>query len=614
MSLAGASSRRPGGVGRNWQTEGEGSDQRPPRDLELYARLLKLARPYWLHLVALFALSLLAAPLALLSPLPVKIVVDSVLGDHPLPGFLAVLIPSALVGSSSGHLLVAVSLLVLAALVSQLVDLGTSLLRTHVGQDLVLAFRAQLFDHAQRLSMAYHDRKGPSELLYRIQQDAPSIQYIAIDGIIPFVRALITVSATLYVTLRIDFQLAIVALVVAPVLTVIARLYRRRLRRVAHEVRSLQSAAQAVLHEALGAVRVVKAFGQESRESDRFAERADASMRAQLRLTRAEGGLGLFATMTTTLGTALVLFIGARHVQSGVLTLGSLLLVMSYLSQLYSPMRTIGSKVANIQKHLASAERAFALLDESNEVEERPNAISIGRAQGALSFRDVSFGYGPERGVLNGVSFDVAPGTRVGIAGATGAGKTTLVSLLTRFFDPSAGAIFLDGKDLRDYRLVDLRDQFALVLQDTILFSSSIAENIAYARSGATRDEVIEAAKAANAHEFVMNLPEGYDSVVGIRGLTLSGGERQRISLARAFLKDAPILVLDEPTSSVDTKTEASIMKAMSRLMSGRTSFMIAHRLSTLADCDLRLEIEGGRLTRVTTAVEARAGSHGRSV
>jgi ATP-binding cassette, subfamily B, bacterial len=259
-------------------------------------------------------------------------------------------------------------------------------------------------------------------------------------------------------------------------------------------------------------------------------------------------------------------------------------------------MRAIGSKVATMQKHLTSAERAFSLLDESPDVHERPNAIPIGRATGAITFRNVAFDYGPERGVLRDISFDVPPGTRVGISGATGAGKTTLVSLLTRFYDPTAGAILLDGVDLRDYRLADLRNQFALVLQDPILFSSSIAENIAYARSGATRDEVIGAAKAANAHEFIMSLSDGYDSVVGVRGLTLSGGERQRISLARAFLKDAPILVLDEPTSSVDMKTEESIIDAMMHLMEGRTSFMIAHRLSTLAHSDVRIEIEGGRV------------------
>ncbi len=576
-------------------------------DLSLYGRLLRLARPYWAHLTGLFGLGLLVSPLALLAPVPLKIVVDSVIGSHPLPSFLSALGATTLASSSSGRLVIAVVLLGAVTLVAQIIEFGTSLLRMHVGQEIVLAFRSRLFAHAQRLSMAYHDRQGPAELLYRIQWDAPSIQYIAIDGIIPFVKALVIVVTMIYVTLLIDFQLALVALVVSPLLGLITLAYKAPLREVSREVRSLQSAAQSVLHEALGAVRVVKAFGKETHEAERFAVSADASLRAQMRLTRAEGSLGVLVNLTTALGTGLVLYIGALHVQSGQLTLGSLLLVMSYLTQLYAPMRTIGGKMAGMQKHLASAERAFGLLDESKDVQQLPNAVPIGRATGAIAFRNVAFSYGSERKVLTNISFEIPAGARVGIAGATGAGKTTLVSLLTRFYDPTEGSIVLDGADLRTYRLDDLRNQFALVLQDTILFSSSIAENIAYARTGATREEVVEAAKAASAHEFIIQMPEGYDSVVGVRGLTLSGGERQRISLARAFLKDAPILVLDEPTSSVDIGTEGSILEAMERLMKGRTSFMIAHRLSTLSHCDIRLEIENGRLVPETMPTGAPA-------
>jgi len=270
--------------------------------------------------------------------------------------------------------------------------------------------------------------------------------------------------------------------------------------------------------------------------------------------------------------------------------------VMGYLLQLYRPLQSISKKVGQLQRSLARAERTFALLDQAPEITEKPNAMPLSRARGALSFQNVSFAYeGENSPVLQNVSLGVLPGTRVGIAGATGAGKTTLVSLLTRFYDPTSGRITLDGLDLRDYRIADLRSQFAIVLQEPVLFSTSIAENIAYARPDATSEESVAAARAANAHEFITGLPEGYDTQVGERGMRLSGGERQRISLARAFLKDAPILILDEPTSSVDTKTEAVIMEAMTRLMHERTTFMIAHRLSTLANCDARLQIEGGR-------------------
>jgi ATP-binding cassette subfamily B protein len=269
---------------------------------------------------------------------------------------------------------------------------------------------------------------------------------------------------------------------------------------------------------------------------------------------------------------------------------------MGLLSQIYSPLKTLNRKMASMQTNLAGAERAFALLDETADVLERPNARPLAIATGAMAFRNVSFAYDQERPVLRDVSIHIAPGTCLGITGATGAGKTTLLNLLLRFFDPTAGAILLDGVDLRDYRLADLRNQFAIVLQEPVLFSTSIAENIAYARPDAIEQEIVAAAKAANVHDFITRLPEGYETLVGERGMRLSGGERQRISLARAFLKDAPILILDEPTSSVDIKTESGIVDAMERLMRGRTSFIITHRPSTLQHCDWILQIENGRV------------------
>jgi ATP-binding cassette subfamily B protein len=319
-------------------------------------------------------------------------------------------------------------------------------------------------------------------------------------------------------------------------------------------------------------------------------------MWARIRYTVGEGVFGLLVGLTTAVGTAAVVFLGMRHVQAGILTLGELLLVLGYLSQLYAPLKTISKKAGDVQASLASAERAFSLLDEAPDVVERPGAQPLGRARGAVTFQGMSFAYGQDRPVLRDISFEIGAGTRLGIVGTTGAGKTTLVSLLTRFYDPTAGRILLDGVDLREYKLADLRNQFAIVLQEPVLFSTSIAENIAYGRPDACHEEIVAAAKAANAHEFIMNLPQGYQTLVGERGMRLSGGERQRISLARAFLKDAPILILDEPTSSVDVKTEAAIMEAMERLMQGRTTVMIAHRLSTLATCDAQLEIEHGRL------------------
>jgi len=280
-----------------------------------------------------------------------------------------------------------------------------------------------------------------------------------------------------------------------------------------------------------------------------------------------------------------------------------LLMVMTYLLQLYLPLQTISKKAGDVQASLVSAERVFALLDEAPDVIEHPSPRPLVRAKGAVAFRNVGFAYVQDQPVLRAISVDIPAGARVGIAGTTGAGKTTLVSLLTRFYDPTVGSILLDGIELRDYRVADLRNQFAIVLQEPLLFSTSIGENIAYARPGASSGDIVQAARAANIHEFIAGLPRGYDTQVGERGMRLSGGERQRISLARAFLKDAPILILDEPTSSVDVKTEASIVDAMRRLMKGRTSFLIAHRLGMLESCDLLMVIERGRLVTVTSDV-----------
>ena len=578
-------------------------------DFTLYRRLLRQARPYWPYIGGIFLIGLFSTLLTLLIPLPLKIAVDSIIGSHPIPGFLNALLPIAATRSDTILLIFAAGLSVAIALLGQLQELGGGLLRTFAGERMVLDFRAQLLRHAQRLSLSYHDTKGTSDSTYRIQYDAPSIQYIAIDGFIPFVTAGCTLVGMIYVTERIDWHLALVALAVSPILFLITAAYRQRLRSQSREVKKIESSALSVLQEVLAAARVVKAFGQEDREGKRFVRRSSEGMRARIRLSLIEGAFGILVTLITGIGMAAVLFIGVRHVQSGILTLGELLIVITYVSQLYQPLKTISRRAVSLQSSLASAERAFSLLDEAPDVAERPNARRLARASGAIVFRKVSFAYGKDRPVLHNISFEISPATRVGIVGATGTGKTTLMSLLTRFYDPTAGEILLDGVDLCDYKLADLRNQFSIVLQEPVLFSTSIAENIAYARPGAGAEEIVAAAKASNAHEFIIHLPEGYATQVGERGMRLSGGERQRIALARAFLKDAPLLILDEPTSSVDMGTETAIMEAMNRLMHGRTTFMIAHRLSTLKDCDLLLVIEHGRLVEVRSDVSAAIGS-----
>ena len=554
-------------------------------------------RSYWLRILVLLGLSMLATPLTLLTPVPLKVVVDSVLGSQPLSPVLGAILPT----SSDTALLVGASLLfVVIALLTQLQDLAAAVLRVHTGERLLLDFRTKLFRHLQRLSVSYHDLRGTTDSTYRIQYDAMSAQQIATDTIPSFVTAVFTLVSMLYVTAAIDWQLALVALGICPVLLVVSWHYRRRLRDQSRHVKRLESGAMSVVQEALGAARVVQAFGREEFEEQRFVHRFQDGMRARVRYVVASSGYAMVVGLTTAVGSAAVLYIGARHVQSGVITLGELMLVMSYLLQLYAPLKTMSKRAGSLQNYLASAERAFALLDEEPDVKEQPAAVPLRRARGDVEFEDVCFAYDGERPVLQSVSLHVRPGVRLGVAGATGAGKTTLVSLLNRFYDPTTGCIRLDGADLRAYRVADLRAQFAIVLQDPLLFSTSIGENIAYARPDATFEEIWAAAAAAGAHDFIEALPDGYDTPVGERGVRLSGGERQRISIARAFLKDAPVLILDEPTSSVDVHTEEAIMGAMYRLMEGRTTFMIAHRLSTLGTCDQRIEVDGGRIAHMT--------------
>src|SRR6266581_570316 len=461
-------------------------------DLALYRRLLRQARPYWLHLAVLFCIGLLASPVALLNPVPLKIVVDSVLGTRPLSPALQALLPAAIAGSRGALLAAAVGLLLAVAALAQLQALANKFMQAYVGERLVLSFRTQLVQQAQRLSLSYHDSKGAADSLYRIQQDAAVIDKIMVEGIIPFISAAITLGTMIVVTARLDWQLALVALAVSPPLFVLSRLFRPRMRRQHRHIKKLESSALAVVQETLGALRVVKAFGGEQRETDRFAQRSREGVAARIRIALTEGRYGLLVGVTTALGTGAVLFIGVRHVQANLLTLGQLLMAVTYLGQLYEPLKTVSKKAATLQSYLASAERAFALLDQQPEVPERSDARPLERARGA-----------------------------------------------------------------REYRLTDLRRQFAVVLQDPVLFSVSIAENIAYAAPGASREQIVAAAQAANAHEFIARLPQGYDTQVGERGAQLSGGQRQRIALARAFLKDSPVLILDEPTSAVDAETEA---------------------------------------------------------
>ena len=568
-----------------------------PPTRALAQRLLQQTRPYWPHLACILILDCAAVPLALLAPVPLKIAIDSALGSHPLPW------PLATAATDAGTALaVAIGLLVALAVLTEAQKFLTWMLQSYTGEKLVLEFRAALFGHVQRLSLAYHDTRGTADSIYRVQYDAPAIQWIAAYGVSPFLTASLTLAGMILVTARLDGALALVALAVVPVLALLIRVFSRRLLSKWHQAKELGTSVASVLQEVLTGLRVVKAFAQERREQRRFMDQASEEVRANVELVRLQAAFYTLVGVTLAVGTAGALYLGVTHVREGRLTLGELMIVMAYLAQLYKPLEMLSKNLSQLQQSIAGAQRAFALLDQLPEVADHPDARPLARARGDIEFRDAGFSYGGKHPVLEQLRLRVRAGERVGIVGRTGAGKTTLVNLVTRFYDPSCGAVLLDGEDLRRWRLDDLRRQFAIVLQEPVLFSTSIAENIAYGRAEASEADIAAAAQAANAHGFIAALPQGYATQVGERGMRLSGGERQRIALARAFLKDAPILILDEPTSSVDLKTEQSIMEALERLMRGRTTFIIAHRLSTLEHCDVVYAVEDRRVVPASAA------------
>src|SRR6266704_398703 len=560
-------------------------------------------RPYLWPIVVLLIISLIAVPITLIFPLPIKLLVDSVLGSQPLPGYLTVFVGSQL--SKSLTLWLAIIILMGTAVLTYLQNLVNVWYTNKVGNRMTLDVRARLFRQMQRLSIAYHDTVGAADSAYRTLNDAPMLRSFGIDSMIPLATSILTIGAMILVMVYFDWQLALVALLVSPVMFLLTFVFRPRIRAGWRKFRASESAAMAVAQESLGASRLVKSYGQEERKNKQLVSHYNASLTAQLKVQVDSAVYSLLVGIVTAAGLAAVFYIGIGHVQAGVLTLGSLLVVNYYVTQLYGPLRNVGQSILDIQMSLTGVERYRSVLDEKPDVPESPNAVSLGRAKGNIAFRNVWFEYTKDHSVLRDISFELPPGNRLGVVGPTGSGKTTLSTLLLRLFDPTKGEITLDDIDLKDYKLADLRNQYAVVHQETVLFSTSVAENIRFAKPNATMDEVIAAATAAKAQDLITNLPNGYDTLVGERGMKLSGGERQRISLARAFLKDAPILILDETTSSLDVHTESAILDTIQELMKGRTTMMIAHRPSTLRDCNMILVLEDGRVNRVTSEVES---------
>jgi ATP-binding cassette subfamily B protein/subfamily B ATP-binding cassette protein MsbA len=570
-----------------------------------FRRVVPYIRPHKRLAITSLVLMAASAGMALLAPWPLALLLDTVLGNEPLPsllGWMGGLGTYELLGIAVGAGLLFTATEHGLAVVDEYVN-------TKLDQSMVLDLRSQMFRHAQRLSMAYHDSKQMGKLMFQINTQAAAVGAVTVS-IPPLLQSVLTLVGMFVVVLQIQPTLALLALTVVPFVYCSAGFYTRYIEPRVYHVRRLEGDSLAIVHEAMAMLRVIVAFGRERHEYGRFRRQGEEAVSARVHLTVRQTIFSLVVTMITAIGTALVLGFGAHHVLEKDMTVGELVVVMGYIASIYKPLEQISTTFSSLQQAFISLRSAFELLDTEPEVAERPDARALERVRGAVAFEHVDFAYRGRRGTLKDVTFRVDPGQCVAIVGPTGAGKSTLLSLLTRFYDPARGRVLLDGHDVRDLTLASLRAHVSVVLQEPLLFGASIRENIRYGRLEASDEEVEAAARAANAHDFVSALPKGYDTPLGERGALLSGGERQRISVARAFLKDAPVLILDEPTSSIDSKTEAVILDALARLIRGRTTFVVAHRLSTIRDADLILAVDGGRVVEQGTHAEllARGG------
>jgi ABC-type multidrug transport system fused ATPase/permease subunit len=562
--------------------------------MKYFPRVLQYLKPYWRLACLSGVLIVLGATLGLLTPWPLQILIDNVLEEKPFSPFLARFL--APLADNRGLLLIFVAA---AALLITILQNATTVLHdyvsTKIDQSMILDFRSDMMQHAQRLSLAFHDQRRTGKIIFAINNMGSEVARMLMI-IPPLAESFLTLIGMFWILVVLDWEVALLAMGVVPFLYLAVSNYMKRVHPQLQEVRGLEGESLSMIHEAMSMLRVVVAFGREDYEHRRFREHGEKTVEKRVKLTVRQTMFSLGVNTITAAGTAAVLGFGGWHVIQGKLTSGELLVVISYIAAVYKPLETISTTIGSLQEIVVALEASFGLIDTPVEIKDTPQARPIGRAEGQIEFDSVSFAYKERHHTLEDISFEAKPGQVVGIVGPTGAGKTTLVTLLPRFYEPHHGRILLDGRDIRDITVKSLRDQFSIVLQEPLLFSETIAENIRYGRLEATREEIMAAAEAANAHNFIVRLPNKYETRLGERGAKLSGGERQRISVARAFLRNSPILILDEPTSSIDTKTEAVILDALERLMEGRTTFMIAHRLSTVRNADLLLVLQDGRI------------------
>ena len=575
--------------------------------------LLRYVRPHWKGLGVVLLAIVLHVGLDVLRPWPVRLLVDNIagrLGVEP-PGGEEPLSPRIndwLAGLPSPFGLdplffwVCLSTVVIF-LAGGLVSMVSTWASVSLGHRMTYDVGARLFLHLQRLSLVFHSRRPAGDTIARVTGDTYCVQSMVSDAVLPFLESFLTLTAMFSILWAIEPTMTLVALAVAPFLMLAIWLFGAPMKNRNRETRDLEGGMMSLVEQALTAIPAVQAFHREEMEHSRFRGYASRCVRAHVRATLTSMWFQMFAGLVTTLGTAVIMGMGAYYAVKGRISIGDIWLFLAYLGSLYEPLNSITHTWSVWQAAAADADRVMEILETPLDVRDAPDAQAI-QVRGHVRYEHVSFGYSPGRLALKDISLEARPGETAAIVGPTGAGKTTLVSLLIRFFDPQDGRITVDGLDLRRVQIQSLRQQVAMVLQDPFIFPITIAENIAYGRPDASREEIIAAARAANADEFIRRLPDGYDSVVGERGTTLSGGEKQRLSIARAFLKDAPVLILDEPTSALDARTEALLLQALNRLAAGRTTFIIAHRLSTIRNAQRILVVNQGEIVEQGTHAE----------
>jgi ATP-binding cassette subfamily B protein len=574
--------------------------------MSIYRRVLLYYRPFGRPTLLALAISLVTIGLNLAKPWPFQIIVDHFLTPHfgagPPSGFLWHVLNPA--WSARTDILLLCAFLVGVTLAGGLLGLWSNFLFVRVGLEALLKLRTDLFAYLQSLPLKYHDARRSSDSSFRVAYDSQSIQTIYNRGFTNIFSSVITLVSIFVIMVRMDWELTLLSVSIVPAVVLAIHHFSRRIREQSTSIQEKESAVLALAQEGLSSIKVVHAFGREESTVSLFRLQARQSLSANLRLTMTNVKSALVINTLMALGTAAMIYLGTLHVLDLRLSLGHLTVFITYLAMLYAPIEALTQTAWALEGAAAGAQRCFEVLDHADDVQDQPGAVTITGTQGAIRFEGVDFGYSPERLILHGIDLEIRPGQRVAFVGGTGAGKTTLLSLAPRFYDPTTGRVTLDGRDVRAITRKSLRAQISLVLQDTLLFSTTIRENIAYGRLEATEDEIKEAARRAQAYDFIMAMPQGFDSPVGERGGNLSVGQRQRIGMARAFLKDSPILLLDEPTSALDPATERAIMDTLEELMRGRTTLIITHRLATVHHLDNIVVLENGRVAETGTGEE----------